>query len=86
MVKARVNPAPKPSVDIDAFIERGGSSPAAAPQKTTEADDVAKFPLRYPVSIKARIEAAIKRLPGHVSINTWLIQAATEKLERDEPK
>ena len=81
MVRAKVSSAPKTaSADIDAFIEGGLAAPVAA-EPAPESD--AKFTLRYPADLKRRIEAAIKQLPGKVSLNTWLITAAMEKLDRE---
>lgn len=86
MVKARVKPTAPATHDIDAFIEGGGSAPArdeeSSPAAALPAVD-AKFTWRYAPDLKSRIEAAIAARPGKISLNTWLIEAALEKLDRD---
>lgn len=85
MVKARVKSATTTPRDVDAFIEGGGSAPArddaqpAAPQAVADA----KFTWRYAPDLQDRIKASLAARPGKVSLNTWLIEAAIEKLERE---
>lgn len=86
MVKARVK-TPTPTIpEIDAFIDGGGSAPArdeATPLPAAHPVADAKFTWRYGPDLKTRIEAALAARPGKVSLNTWLIEAALEKLSRE---
>jgi hypothetical protein len=44
-------------------------------------DRITGYPLRWPVSLAERVSEAAKG--RYMSVNTWMRQAALEKLERD---
>lgn len=50
----------------------------AEPEKP--ADEIAKWMLRIPTELIARVEKDAKKAYAKKSINTWLVEAAVEKL------
>ncbi|MBP2233105.1 hypothetical protein J2847_006440 [Azospirillum agricola] len=81
-ITPRVKPAPKPPVDeaaVDRVINRGL---ARADTEPAAEGKVRRFSFRAPVELMERIEAEAKKRPGTVSANTWLLEAAYEKLGR----
>ena len=77
---------------IAAIINRGGA-PAAAETGPVRPDPASlsapvnidpekKFTLRLPSSLLAAIEKDAKDRPDRVSVNTWLIAAALQRLQR----
>lgn len=45
-----------------------------------------RFTLRAPRYIFSRIDALRRGRPGHLSRNTWILEAITEKLQRESLK
>jgi hypothetical protein len=60
-----------PAVDVDALINKGGSSPAPVV-------------LRMPPDVLARIDRAVEARRVKVPRHTWLMEAIMEKLEWEE--
>lgn len=90
-IRPRLKPAnpeaPKPEVDEDAVaavINRGGGTIAEQPPPPAAdpADPERKFTLRLPASLLAEIEKDAKGRPDRISVNTWLIGAALQRLGR----
>jgi hypothetical protein len=74
--------APQPVDNIEAFISKGGSAPAAADPKP--AVKGAQHPLKFPESdLFERLERARKASAVKLPRNTWILQAIAEKLERE---
>ncbi len=80
---------------VSAIINRGGAPAAvecapapvvvAAPVAAPSAEPVdaeKKFTLRLPASLLATIEKDAKDRPDRISVNTWLIGAALQRLNR----
>lgn len=83
-IRAKVKPSgPRPGTDaaVEAVIARGGA-PAAAAKPEPPADGLRKFTLRLPDDLARAIEADAAGRPGKISVNTWLLEAATEHLKR----
>lgn len=75
-------PAPKAADDVEAFLSKGGSVPAAAPEDKPARGP--QHPLKFPPGdLFDRLEraraASVVKLPR----NTWILQAIAEKLERE---
>jgi hypothetical protein len=76
-------PAPKPADDVEAFLNKGGSVPASAPEEKPAKGP--QHPLKFPPDsdLFDRLEraraASVVKLPR----NTWILQAIAEKLERE---
>ena len=66
--------------DIDAVINRGGSS-AAVQQNNKEKERI--FNLRVPESLVEQVDMLRKRRTGNISRNTWILEAIEEKVERE---
>ncbi len=64
---------------------RPAAATGAAPRASVEADDgaMSRINLRMPDHVKARIEQAAGS--EGLSVNTWLVRAATAALERTDP-
>lgn len=45
-----------------------------------------RFTLRAPRFLFSKIDASRRGRPGHVSRNTWILEAITEKLQRESSK
>jgi hypothetical protein len=45
-----------------------------------------RFTLRAPRFLFSRIDGSRRNRPGHVSRNTWILEAITEKLQRESSK
>lgn len=74
-------PKPAPSVDVEALIEKGGSSPKREREKpATGRVDVQ---LRIPPALLDRVDRALQAMPVPMPRNSWVLQAVVEKLERD---
>ncbi|MEI7610774.1 MAG: hypothetical protein WCJ64_25605 [Rhodospirillaceae bacterium] len=80
---------------VSAIINRGGAPathespaapvavpPPAPPPQPVDAEK--KFTLRLPASLLAEIEKDAKDRPDRISVNTWLIGAALQRLNRGE--
>jgi hypothetical protein len=67
--------------DIDAVINRGGSSSAASQEEHTERERI--FNLRVPESLVERVDALRKRRTGKISRNTWILEAIADKADRE---
>lgn len=75
-------PAQKPADEVEAFLNKGGSVPAAVPEE--KAVKGPQHPLKFPPGdLFDRLEraraASVVKLPR----NTWILQAIAEKLERE---
>ena len=92
-IRPRVKPAVAIEADesaVAAIIGRGGGpalpepSPAVPPAvpAAPPADAEKKFTLRLPASLMAEIERDAKDRPDRISVNTWLIGAALQRLGR----
>ena len=66
--------------DIDAVINRGGSS-SASQDELQEKERI--FNLRVPESLVARVDALRKRRTGKISRNTWILEAIEDKVTRE---
>jgi hypothetical protein len=66
--------------DIDAVINRGGSS-AASQEDNQEQERV--FNLRVPESLVKTVDALRKRRTGKISRNTWILEAIEDKIQRE---
>jgi predicted HicB family RNase H-like nuclease len=66
--------------DIDAVINRGGSS-AASQEEIEEQERV--FNLRVPESLVKEVDALRKRRTGKISRNTWILEAIEDKIKRE---
>jgi predicted HicB family RNase H-like nuclease len=66
--------------DIDAVINRGGSS-AASHEDNEEQERV--FNLRVPESLVKEVDALRKRRTGKISRNTWILEAIADKIQRE---
>ncbi len=74
-------PASMPADNVEAFISKGGSAPAAS---TKRAGKGAQHPLKFPEGdLFDRLESARKSSAVKLPRNTWILQAIAEKLERD---
>jgi len=96
-IKPAAAPAEADESVIAAIINRGGA-PAGAeaeapppapvviavppPVPEADSDPEKKFTLRLPASLLAEIEKDAKGRPDRISVNTWLIGAALQRLER----
>jgi hypothetical protein len=67
--------------DIDAVINRGGSSSAASQDEQTEKERI--FNLRAPESLVEKVDALRKLRTGKISRNTWILEAIADKIERE---
>lgn len=45
-----------------------------------------RFTLRAPRFVFSKIDGSRRARPGHVSRNTWILEAITEKLQREATK
>jgi hypothetical protein len=71
--------APQPADNVEAFIGKGGSAPAAKPTGKG-----AQHPLKFPEGdLFERLERARKSSAVKLPRNTWILQAIAEKLERE---
>ena len=68
--------------DIDAVINRGGSSSAAS-QEDDHMEKERIFNLRVPESLVAKVDALRKLRTGKISRNTWILEAIADKIERE---
>jgi hypothetical protein len=66
--------------DIDAVINRGGSS-AAVQEDKTEKERI--FNLRVPESLVEKVDTLRKRRTGKISRNTWILEAIEDKITRE---
>ena len=66
--------------DIDAVINRGGSS-GASQEGNSEKERV--FNLRVPESLVEKVDALRKQRTGRISRNTWILEAIEDKVERE---
>ena len=66
--------------DIDAVINRGGSS-ADSQEENAEKERI--FNLRVPESLVAKADALRKRRTGKISRNTWILEAIEDKVARE---
>ena len=67
--------------DIDAVINRGGSS-SASQEEHTERERI--FNMRVPESLVAKIDALRKRRAGKISRNTWILEAIEDRVNREQ--
>ena len=67
-------------VDIDALINKGGSTPK---RDVIDKEGAVAVVLRIPAGILERIDAAVKARPIRTPRHTWLLEALHEKLQRD---
>ncbi len=93
-IRPRIKTA-QPSAEADetivsAIINRGGApslvetAPALPPAPLPDPVDAEKkFTLRLPASVLAAIEKDAKDRPDRISVNTWLIGAALQRLNRN---
>jgi predicted HicB family RNase H-like nuclease len=67
--------------DIDAVINRGGTSSASQEENH---DKERIFNLRVPESLVRQVDALRKRRAGKISRNTWILEAIADKVEREQ--
>jgi len=70
-------PAPTPAPVLVAV-----PAPPPPVAEPVNSDPEKKFTLRLPASLLAEIEKDAKGRPDRISVNTWLIGAALQRLER----
>jgi predicted HicB family RNase H-like nuclease len=66
--------------DIEAVINRGGSS-AASQEENEEKERI--FNLRVPESLVEQVDTLRKRRTGKISRNTWILEAIEDKIQRE---
>ena len=66
--------------DIDAVINRGGSS-AGSQEENTGKERV--FNLRVPESLVEQVDTLRKRRAGKISRNTWILEAIEDRIKRE---
>jgi predicted HicB family RNase H-like nuclease len=66
--------------DIDAVINRGGSS-SASQEEHTEKERI--FNLRVPESLVAKVDTLRKLRTGKISRNTWILEAIEDRIKRE---
>ena len=69
--------------DIDAVINRGGTSSASQQENEENKEKERIFNLRVPESLVRQVDALRKRRPGKISRNTWILEAIADKVERE---
>lgn len=67
-------------VDVEALINKGGSTPKPNIEETDGATAVV---LRLPRDVLNRVDAAVKARPIRTPRHTWLLEAVHEKLARE---
>ena len=70
---------PPPADEADGASEGGGTPPSVEPDDGA----VSRINLRLPDQLKGRIEQAA--VAEGVSVNSWLVRAASSSLERSDP-
>jgi hypothetical protein len=70
------------AIDVDALINRGGTPAVAEPLQ--DPDQIVPILIRMPRKLMEQIDQARKKSRTKMSRNTWLQQAADEKLSREE--
>ena len=74
-----------PAVDVEALINRGGSSPqSAAPVESKS--EIVPIQLRLPADMLNHIDSAVKARPVKLPRHTWILEAIHEKLSRETGK
>jgi hypothetical protein len=68
-------------VDVEALINKGGSSPKP---NLAEKNDAVAVVLRLPADVLIRVDAAVKGRSIRTPRHTWLLEAVHEKLQREE--
>ena len=69
--------------DIDAVINRGGSSAASQEDSEDSEEQERVFNLRVPESLVKEVDALRKRRTGKISRNTWILEAIEDKIQRE---
>lgn len=81
--------------EVQKLILRGGLEPQAtqgtavvpSPPTADNLPVVIERKVRfYDATLPGRLERAVKSRPARVSVNTWILEAIHEKLEREEAK
>ncbi|MHB1219076.1 MAG: hypothetical protein ACYC1L_12865 [Alphaproteobacteria bacterium] len=62
----------------------GGQRPTR--EELLSEEEEIRFTLRAPRYVFSRVDALRRQRPGHVSRNTWILEAITEKLQRETLK
>ena len=70
--------------DVQALIEKGGSSARKNKKKEKQQRDVVPISLRLPREFSERIETVLEKRALKIPRHTWLLEAVIEKLEREE--
>lgn len=78
--KPRSSGAPTPLVDVEALINKGGSTPKP---NIEEKDGATAVVLRLPADVLTRVDGAVKARPIRTPRHTWLLEAVHEKLARE---
>ncbi|SME88772.1 hypothetical protein SAMN06265365_101138 [Tistlia consotensis] len=60
------------------------SPPTSSPGSPPQAEEELRFTLRGSVYLFSLIDEARARRPGKISRNTWILEAITEKLMREQ--
>jgi hypothetical protein len=81
-IARKPHPATEPAVDVDALINRGGSSPGTPPPES-QAKPPTPILLRIPTDMLEQLDAALKARPVRLPRHTWILEAIHEKLTRD---
>lgn len=77
--KPRSSGAPAALVDVEALINKGGSTP----KPHIEKDGATAVVLRLPGEVLNRVDAAVKARSIRTPRHTWLLEAVHEKLARE---
>jgi hypothetical protein len=81
-ISRKPRPARTSTVDVEALINKGGSPPVEATEKTAEA--TVPVVLRLPSEMLGQIDASVKARPIRTPRHTWLLEAIYEKLAREQ--
>jgi hypothetical protein len=68
-------------VNVEALINRGGSSGTREDQETKTTPIL----LRIPAGMMERLDSALKGRPVKLPRHTWILEAIHEKLTRESP-
>lgn len=70
--------------EVQALIEKGGSSAQKNKKNKKQQKDVVPISLRLPREFSERIETVLEKRALKIPRHTWLLEAVIEKLEREE--
>lgn len=74
----------KSEAEVQALIKKGGSSANPSEENKKSKKDVFPVTLRLPSEFSNRIDAVLNKRAFKMPRHTWLLEAISEKLEREE--